>query len=575
MDHLQNTDAPSATAILKARERERCTPRFIAHKHVPLPDTGIREVAGAVTRRTDRLAVPEPPPSNRSSTGTSRRKDWPHRRRRHVNGFHDDSDSDSDGDDKRRDHIREASPAVVPKRPLAKSGNFDDTFATSLALEEEERVRQLRDLREIGEKWEGIKVERDLHEIDNELRRQRLVLFRKRSFKNPTINAKLLETDIRLREYLDEVLYGAIKDVVEESESGPEGRTELEQIVQRLEMGVLSRLSKFGEWKLSSLSLHERLSQSLRAAENSCWNFKLQPLALKFRLEMGYWPGKASADPRSSEDHDIETPSSLSTSSEPPNTNVVERDFLKDVREQSWRRDSSRAVEDYMERVHPKRETRGERTFIDVLEESFWHKIVDKMSEAALSAEPPYLPDGHWLQCFQTSRQEGHLTASYIDWVTAGVDSAKLDRLSLEWHRVKRQEALESMASVEIQVQQVFCPNLIRPGEVSLLLIKGNYPTGIRTVSEDELRSLGWFRDHANDGDNDNDDMFWRCELVNRDEWGSPTDILKVDMSGKVLGAFCLQEATWVLLELIVGGRGGFQARPRRLNIAEMSILRG
>ncbi|ETS82153.1 hypothetical protein PFICI_07155 [Pestalotiopsis fici W106-1] len=530
--------------IAKAKEREARSASIDLKDHISGPIPANRQVPVNVARRNDRVVSPDPPPDSRPAAKTRQKPNNSRGRRKGTlwPGGDGDGDSDSDPEKTGRSDTKDAQ-VVTKKRGVAKSEDvdhsnvIDDSFARSLVIEENERVKQLRDLREIGEKWEEMKEERGDHERKGHQMRE-MVRALEQSGPGGPVRQRLLDFDGRLREYLNDILYGVIKD--NGWESAAQILTEEEEIVQWLEMSVLGRCVEFDGWQFSNKPLDERISLALKSVEEQCWRSKYFALALEIRQEyLESVPQPPSSDPA----HEPAEP---------------------------WTKDMEFAIKEYLLWKCSKSQFYRKPRFIDELAESFWAKIVKQMVNSATTATSLSTPDGEWLQRFEQSRESGHLKAAYIHWVIGDADPIKIEQLCKEWHRVKREDALDryhrSMGSIKLKVEQVFCPGIVRDGEVSLLLLKGGFPTGIRPVSPNELKNLGWFRDEERRGFN-----FWRCERIFEDGTGN---WLKVCMSGKVLGAFCL-ENLGSALQYTDDGKGGCVLNRRPLSSAERLAIFG
>lgn len=187
----------------------------------------------------------------------------------------------------------------------------------------------------------------------------------------------------------------------------------------------------------------------------------------------------------------------------------------------------------------------GRETFIDVLLAQYKRKVMDAMCAAVphIISESEFRrgPEGLWQQGIRDSRVGGALTPSYLQWVTADVCPAQLDRFCEKWDRVKRKEALrEFRNSAGMKIEQVSCPDISKPGVMSLVLAKGEHLAGVRDIPATDLWSLGWFHESVN-----GHVRYWRCEPGNYDGWGMANDTFKVDMDGRVLRAFCYHSSSW------------------------------
>ncbi|RYP15329.1 hypothetical protein DL765_005785 [Monosporascus sp. GIB2] len=523
----------------------------------PGPDK-LRSVAGGVTRRTDRVERAEPPPSS-SRVRADVKRERPRRRRQGGAGFGSDSDSDSD-DDKPKRNRDDDDPKHISRRKLPESQPQDlpDLPMSEVDVEEQERLQQLRALRNVKEKWEAIDERRRYCRKERWGREKQLLdAIRRMPSGSPTIYQGVIDRDARLREYLDENLYGAIDKIPDESTLTQ--LTDLEEIVEHVEERMLESCSEFSnpKWLQRPKPMGERVVSVLQSVEQACW-LSVSTDILTYRRRFRNTEG---------DDEQFEL------------TYDRPRGCIPEM------------CRSYMAACYPDRinGTHIREPFIDMLSRKYRIKVIDAMIGSVLDRiglhmqiqqeleekwhqrfegrEATHInghltdiylkwsyrqiqgdPKDDWLQRFRESRVNRHLTQPYMDWVFDGVSLGQLDRFRMEWHRVKREKALRefraSMASVKIQVEQEFCPDIIQPGAVSLVLVKGNHPSTVKNVSAEVLESLGWFHEMVN-----GQRRYWRCKLSNKGPLGFARDILKVGMDGEVLGAYCLDGPSWAFLE--------------------------
>lgn len=520
------------TKPTKTEERDIVPSESRYDAHLELPDPSkLRNAAGGVTRRTDRVERAEPPPNPTRTATNPRKKEQPHRRRKGGAGFGGDSGSDSDDDKPKRNRDDDGSKPTSRRRlPQRKPVDVPDSSAFQLNAEEQDRLQQLRALRNVKEKWTALDEQRQHCRYNYKART--ICLARDMQgglFQSPQIFKGVIDRDMRLREYLDEMLYGAITEMPDGN--SPTQLTDLEEIVEQVEKRMIVPCSRFDSWKFAGKPWGERLVLVLEALEKAFWN----------DLSSFWW---IAMDDECSE--------------------------------QEWYRRVTQRCSAFMFRTCPPKSStvNTRRTFIDTLLSQFEENIVRAMIGAV-----PY-PISHsrlqrgpkgtkWLDRFRESRVDGRLAPSYIEWVTAGADLDQLKRFCVEWHAVKREEALrefrESMKMVKMKVEQVFCPDIIQPGVVSVVLIKGDHLATVKDVSAYDLASLGWFHESV-----DGQHRYWRCGLANYDSWDVARDIYKVGMDGEFLGAFVCVDSSWALLEYDEDNEGAFY---RPLNAVEEMAL--
>ncbi|RYP78358.1 hypothetical protein DL771_000543 [Monosporascus sp. 5C6A] len=537
VDSVQRYSVVKST---KSKKRDAIYPgsHHDAHLEPPDPDK-LRSVAGGVTRRTDRVERAEPPPSS-SRVRTDPKKETSRRRGQGGAGFGSDSDSDSDdGKPKRNRDDDDPKPISRRKHPESQPQDLPDLHTSKVDVEEQERLQQLRALRNVRENWAAIDERRQYFRKERRGREKRLIdVIRQMPARSPMISEAVLDYDARLRDYLDENLYGAIDKV-------PDGSTltqptDLEEIVELVEKKMVTSCSRFDAWKFSSppIPVCERLVLVLQAIEKECWMSVLP----KFFLHRNWHPQASGLC------HDF-----METSCPKWIDKLYQRETFIDFLLSKYQIKVMNALTDSV----------GHRIslYMQIQQEleNKWNQRVDvPWTHDNLLWTHSYLLWSHtqtqenlkddWLQHFRESRVDGRLTRSYMDWVIHGVDSDELARFLSEWHRVKRKEALReflsSMAMVKIQVEQEFCPDIIQPGVVSLVLVKSNHPSTVKEVSAEDLESLGWFHETV-----DGQRRYWRCEPGNNDSSNYARDIFKVSMDGEVLGAYCLDGPSWAFLE--------------------------
>ncbi|RYP52653.1 hypothetical protein DL768_002209 [Monosporascus sp. mg162] len=230
VDNVQRYRAVKST---KPKKRDDISPgsHHDARLEPPDPDK-LRSVAGGVTRRTDRVERAEPPPSS-SRVRTDPKKERPRRRRQGGAGLGSDSESDSD-DDKPKRSRDDDDPKTISQRKLPESQPQDlpDLSTSTVDVEEQERLQQLRALRNVKEKWAAIDERRQYFRKERQGREKQLIdAIRRMPTGPPKIYQGVLDRDVRLREYLDENLYGAINKVTDGSTLTQ--LTDLEEIVEQ------------------------------------------------------------------------------------------------------------------------------------------------------------------------------------------------------------------------------------------------------------------------------------------------------------------------------------------------------
>ncbi|KAK7755881.1 hypothetical protein SLS62_002168 [Diatrype stigma] len=503
------------------------TSRYDALLELPDPSK-LRNAAGVVTRRTDRRESAEAPPGPPQSRTIWPRTAQAQRKKKGGAGFGDSSDSDSDDDKPKRNRGGESRKPVIQRRkfPGMQPGGLPSSSVSQLSAEEEQRLEQLRTLRAVKDNWAAIDKRRQhYNNMRQKIETELIHTMRQGPFESPEIPKGVLDCNIRLREQLEEILYGTIRKIPQHGTSTESN--DLEEIVEQIEKRMVAWCHDFDAYHFSGLPTNVRLAAVLQACEKSFWKYMF--------LDEYTWPTTRDEE-----------------------CYIIAQEYV------------TGACRDYMEK-HGQQPgiVSGRETFIDVLLSQYKRKVMDAMCAAVphIISETQFKqgPEGLWQQSIRDSRVGGRLTPSYVQWVTADVCPTQLNRFCEEWHRVKREEALRGFrASAGTKIEQVFCPDISKPGVVSLVLVKGDHLAEVRDIPAKDLWSMGWFHETMN-----GQIRYWRCEPGNYDGWGMANDIFKVDMDGRVLGAFCYHNSAWALLECDDYGK----LTPRPLSSVEAAAL--
>jgi len=148
------------------------------------------------------------------------------------------------------------------------------------------------------------------------------------------------------------------------------------------------------------------------------------------------------------------------------------------------------------------------RQTLDVVIEAYTQKLVEDLTAALLrdKLHGLTLPDPDSLkipQLLARSRRDDHLTQESVDWISSSAKADELEKCCVEWQReVRRDMCHEYRRNTEraMSVRQEFCPGIVRPGVVSLVLFKGGYPSAVTEVLGSDLLTFGWRRERLPNG---------------------------------------------------------------------------
>ncbi|KAF7515139.1 hypothetical protein G7054_g14737 [Neopestalotiopsis clavispora] len=425
---------------------------------------GCREVAGTVTRTSNRVVAAQPPPAPSTTRASSSfRNNKPRKSRKAGGGPGNNSDSESDDEDRKRKLDGDADVTVLRQLPAEDPGPD--------------------------------------HSAGAQKRIDALIQFRRNfKFVAPSISKRVLERDQARQGYLEEVLYGVIKEDEDEEEHSQ--LDDLEEIVDRVESELVNRVSHFEEWKVRKLQTHQRIIMALDRAEKELWK-------------------------------------------SPELMDAVANDEAHNAK--SFAQNIRGIVDSFLLKDASLPDT-TQKTFIDRLADACWEDIISYITVEILSATTEDLlessPSGAWLEPFEESRINHASTPAYRQWLIGSLTPGNERKLCRELYRLKRQEIVREykscMETVKMSVKQEFCLGAVHPDEVSLVLMKGNHLTGVRAVSRSTLRAMGWFHDMATKD-------YWRCALYDKND--DSVELIKVSMDGEVLGLFCLDKGLPVCLE--------------------------
>jgi len=486
-----------------------------------LPDPEYRHLAGHVRRKTGGAVRATPPPSHPQQTSSTPRNRPPNQRKKGSNRFGNGSGSDSDSDSDPNRKLRRNGDGIsgARRRPAKPSDASEPLLPNRAAIEREEseRMKLFRVLQEVTDKWGRIRHRRRENQEAGD-RREQLLLRRYAEMRGQCSTSleypgavtrvhrlevlqesqddwqdsgwmsrmvcKIEKWEANRRCFLDEVLYGDIeKKLLEEEQCGMapgKPSVHLEAILGRVESDVISRCHQFDpstrDWGLSFPSLELRLVAIVKALYQGLWIHLSQP-------------GNEAADLVAATAAFVEE-------------NCPDRSLFRDN---------------------------------EALTDAYMAKIIEGLVEAALrdrsTAQRNPNPESlRLVRIIRESRNDGHMTSAYMGWICSDVEANVVEQCCVQWEKGRKAEAVEKLRSaLRSIIQQEFCPNIIRPGVVSLVLLKADIAQTVRNVSEGELMEIGWFSQSPQFLGS----KYWRYELCSR---GLEDTILKVSMAHEILG---------------------------------------
>ncbi|KAF4987346.1 hypothetical protein FDECE_15471 [Fusarium decemcellulare] len=302
----------------------------------------------------------------------------------------------------------------------------------------------------------------------------------------------------KMQIFLDEALYGAVEEkLLEEGQSGigsGEPLDYLQDVLLQVESGIYQRCSNCGLYKPDDTD-----PQAFTSDE-----FDLVAAVVAFCRNLWY---------------DVSG--------------------IRDINKQSITAAASRFIEKSCNSPEGTRVARD----IKALENAYMLTIRDGFVDMFLK-DPEFLwrPQGEQsleaVRAIKFSRHKGHLTSEYMDWAISAADSEEVEKCCARMQQEIRAETIQTYKktmTLATRITQEFCPNLVRPGLVSLVLFKGSYATTVRDVSDAELREMGWHIDKRAE------QPYWRYtvdERVNSRRGTAKTTIFKISMDDEVMGVW-------------------------------------
>ncbi len=484
-----------------------------------LPDPEHRQAAGFVRRKPGNSVRAEPPPNPPPQTASTPRHRRPNQRKKGTNGVGNGSgsDSDSDSDSNWRPNRDGEGISVARRRPTGPSAAPETPLPNRAAIEREERARMklFRTLQAVTEEWDHVRHRRKINHEAGE--RRRSVLLRRydeMSGRSTSLPGAVLRphqpeipivqqprqdsaprvADIRRWEanrkrFLDEVLHGHIDKTLFEGSQGSGVAVNpsdyLEDVLGRVESDIIGRCREFDpsatNWALAFQNPGLRLVAIVKALyQGLCGHLS----------QLG--------------------------------------DKATDVAV-----DAAKFIEDNCPNRTHFRDT-------DALMDAYMAKIIDGLVEAVLRERSTgqRIPDPERLGLvpfIRESRHDGRMTSAYMDWICSDVEASVVEQCCVQWQKGLRREAVQTVRrTMKSIVEQEFCPDLLRPGVVSLVLFKDRSAQNIRDLSRYELMDIGWFSEVVQPS---RGSEYWRHEIYPARPWGGPRQtIFKVSLDDEILG---------------------------------------
>lgn len=517
----------------------------------PMPP--FREVPVNVTRKTGPPVAALPPPSNRQQNNITPKRTSSRRHQKRTTDGGNGSDSDSDHNERRLADADDSDAQIrkkrqekrilgqprgkttltEPRRPLLSM--VGGTWAEMSQLRQGHRANAKKFLRLVGTYSSAQLAESALYDI-------------------PPVLKHVVDADELLQVYLDDVLYMYARDWTSEDTSAL--RDDMEDIIVSVEEHILSRCESPGRSELHDMPRIPRYILLLRSLsilkEEVCLSNEVQREG-SFLKELCTHPcGHAKGSMLPVESERCDESSARGTEQATTLTSRTSQGIggtpVDSTKIDAQYRVFDMAVRNSLQSLRPAPIVHRRLNFVEkiimVIVHHYWEKVTSRLRHSVMLTLVYGSSDHDWLGFIEQSRQHERLTPRYIDWVTAGVNTAKLQNLRLRWRTRKVvNQWKDQMVDIGARVSQEFCQDLAKPGTVSLLLVENDRPIGIKEVSFDDLERSGWYRETQ-------DHKYWRCKPT-----GDKKPILKEDMSGRVLGLFGLEPGSqdWIFIEHQLG----------------------
>ncbi|KAJ3544790.1 hypothetical protein NM208_g2863 [Fusarium decemcellulare] len=488
-------------------------PSQIIQDDIELLKPEYRNVAGHVRRtQQSNTSMAQPPPRNpqRATLARPLRPSDSQKRGKGTLRDGDNSDSESDRDSNRKrqrdedggtlrsPRPRKTEPGDMPQRLMP---NYDEEDAKRMKLHrvlkdiesEGKRIRESRaHNRRQAPKWKADLVSHvsqhetlrtPCEEEDSQIQKEKML-------------GNIRAWQSKMQTFLDEALYGDVEEkLLEEGQSGigaGKPLDYLEDVLLQVESGIYQRCSNCGFYAPNDAD-----SQALMGDE-------LDLVATVVAFCRNLWCYVSG---------------------------------IRDVNKQSITAAASRFVE---KNCNSSKDTRVARD-IKALEDAYMLTLRDGFVDMFLKDRQfLWRPRGEQslesVRAIRFSRRKGHLTSEYMDWAISAADLEEVEKCCARMQQEIRAETIrtykETMRSVT-EITQEFCPNLVRPGLVSLVLFKGSYAATIRDVSDAELREMGWHIDQRAEL------RYWRYTVDERVDGQSgiaKMTIFKISMDDEVMG---------------------------------------
>lgn len=461
-------------SIFHAKSSPKSNHSLLEHD-TGLPDPEYRNVAGHVSRRPVSVRADPPPTSSSRATSTPqrRRDDQKERRRRRLGKCDDDDSDDSDSDDRKKKHGK-GGPNLPPRRQRAQSVEASHAESSSLDAEEERRMALHRVLQGVSNTWDNIGWYRTQCQDDGAGRKVALIQHDEKEQRQRPLDllqcpdgmsqpendqqspyesvgsyfTMVANNQRNCQRYLDNALYRDISEKREDDSIRSDPFDHLEDVLKRTEKGVARRCNYFNESRRNWGAMPQNPPDSL--------------ISIIASMQKAVWKELLRKDP-------------------------FPADIIGEIRAFLTIKKCCNAV--------------TEGFSVDLLVDVYIEKIITSLADAVKfdwegNRTNPDSESLSVIKVLKASRRGGTLTAEYLEWARTVVDRNELERACLAWRQDFQSTRVrmfrETMADSKMSVEQIFIPDVVKQGTLSLVLFKGNYPSTVLEVEPHDLERLGW-----------------------------------------------------------------------------------
>lgn len=513
-DVSKNETSPDQSALLDTDVRQQEIARkSLALAAEILPEDRLllieleneRAHAGDVARRSNSALRALPPPSTvaRSSLRTGSRAD--RGKRKGSKQLGDDSEDDSEDEKRMRNGDKNSLLDMPKKKPAAV---MPSTSPSLLTAEEQERIGLRRTFRAAEEKWKRFELER------NNCMRRRHDTERKVASTLQGITASsetkrnLCRSEDNVRVFLDATLFDYIRDQSDriedqlkgggnsEGHSKPRSHRYLDEVLRRIEDGVMARSKAFDEWASTTQKWDTFPPSKIERMNSIC--LRMQAIFFKEIKDMAI--------------HDETT---------------IKNHLAQRLKNQSRDIGLFTPSESFLT---PKDDL--ENQYFELLSASLAKSVAQDI-KTGLSL--PNKSSLELVHIFQTSRTDGGngLSQEYVNWVTSALDDKQLSSRCESWFKSVRKETIDRFRRdlSGIDIRHEFIDSAEDPSDVFVVLFKGGIVANVIQVPSERLGELGWRRDNSTG-------RYWRYSLG----YSLKDHVFKVQMNGEIVGMATLEE---------------------------------